>query len=64
MQRDVEAVYCVLETIGELSPRQREVVWWICKGYKQREVAEKMGITQQAVSKHLRIARNRMRGGL
>ena len=58
----LERAYCILETIAELSPRQREVLLLVMRGYRQKEIAEKLAIKQQTVSEHLRRARIRIHG--
>ena len=59
-----ERFICLIETIEELSPRQREVLEYRLAGYTQAETAEKLGITQQAVAYYLRQARNKIRQAL
>ncbi len=40
--------------LSSLSPRQREVYGWICKGKKDREIAEILGISYRTVTEHVR----------
>jgi len=44
-----------------LSPRQKEVITLYLAGWKQREIAAKLGITQQVVSIYKRRAINKLR---
>lgn len=45
---------------GHLTPRQYAAVVLVWRGYLQREVAERLGISQQAVSRLLQRARQRL----
>lgn len=66
MERDIEAGLVQRETLTEwseaLTDAQREAVrlCWV-EGYTQAEAAQMLGVTQQAVSKHLRYARKHAR---
>ena len=57
---ELERKYCIVETIAELSPRQREVLILIIQGYRNKEIALKLGIAQQTVSEYLRRAKVRI----
>lgn len=48
---DVAATNSELE---DLTPREREVVTLIAKGYKYREVSEELGISQKTLETHMR----------
>lgn len=48
---DVAATDSELE---DLTPREREVVTLIAKGYKYREVSEELGISQKTLETHMR----------
>ncbi len=37
----------------EISSREREIVGWVAQGYKNREMADKMFISEQTVKNHL-----------
>ena len=54
------------ETLGDylnaLTDKQREVAKLTFEGYKQREIAQMLGISQSAVSCRLAGARDRLRG--
>ena len=44
-----------------LTRRQREVAWYVERGYTDREIAERLGISDQTVKNHLTGAREKMR---
>lgn len=46
---------------GILTPIQLDVIWlYFAEGYKQNEIAEKIGITPSAVNKHYKKAKERI----
>ena len=46
-------VYRILSRRNGLPPREREIIILIAQGYKNKEIAEKMFITEQTVKNHL-----------
>lgn len=43
-----------------LSPRERETLQWAAEGFTDREIAERMRITDHGVDRHLRAARRKL----
>lgn len=60
-ENELETIYCIMETVEELSPRQREVLELVVQGYTQREVGEMLGISRTAVLEYLKRARANIR---
>jgi len=60
-ENELETMYCILETVDELSPRQRQVLQLVCEGYTQAETAEMLGIAQRTVSEYLKVARKKIK---
>jgi RNA polymerase sigma-70 factor (ECF subfamily) len=54
----------VLAALSELSPTQRRVMAWHLDKYKTKEIAEELGITQEAVRKNLERARKQLKQSL
>jgi len=40
--------------VEDLSPRQKEVLYWICEGKRDREIALILGISYRTVTVHVR----------
>ena len=57
---DPEFLVCLQEAIGELSPRQRQVLLLTVQGYSQREIAEMLGIAQRTACEYLQAARKKL----
>ena len=57
-------ILAVREVVATLSPRRQEICELLMHDCNQREVAERLGVTQQTVSRHvLRIRRAFRRAG-
>jgi DNA-binding NarL/FixJ family response regulator len=42
-----------LATRLQLTPRQKEVAYWICKGYDNRKIAEMLGLARDTAGYHV-----------
>lgn len=47
--------------VKELTDKQRQVADLLLERYTQEEIAEFMGVSQQAVSKHVKLIRNKLK---
>lgn len=55
----------IIKVLSKLTSKQREVLFQIyVNGYKEKEVAQELGVSQQAVSKIKRSALNKLKKGL
>jgi RNA polymerase sigma factor (sigma-70 family) len=57
----LEQRHAVLRALGQLPPRQREVMAWHYDGASHSEIAEALGISPEAVRSNLRKARTALR---
>ena len=58
--------YCISgkelrEAAGTLTERQLEVLWMTAQGMTQKSIGQCLGISQQAVAKHLKYARGKIK---
>lgn len=45
---------------ADLSPRERQALQWAAEGLSDRDISEKMGISEHGVDKHMRSARSKL----
>lgn len=43
----------VKEEVRQLTKRELEIIKMICKGYRNKEIAKSLSLTEQSVKKHL-----------
>ena len=48
----IEIDYTHLATLG-LTPREREVMQWLCEGKRDREIAIILGLSSRTIEKHV-----------
>ena len=51
---DIDEGIAATTTLSRLTPREREVVNLIARGYRYRETSERLGITKKTVENHMR----------
>lgn len=50
------------QTLGDaLTPREREVAWWICRGRSNKEIARHLGVSFNTVNAHAGAIRRKLR---
>lgn len=47
-------VHAALRPLRPLTPQERAVLRWVLRGYRQKEVAERMGLSVSTVDTHCR----------
>ena len=52
--KEIAARMEVIQSAGELSPRQVEVMTWLAKGLTNREIGDQMGISEDGVKAHMK----------
>ncbi|WP_061237954.1 PA1136 family autoinducer-binding transcriptional regulator [Ectopseudomonas composti] len=50
----------LVEGLGRLTPREREVLAWTAAGRRQADIATTLGLSERTVENHLRSARQRL----
>ncbi|MGE8505106.1 MAG: PA1136 family autoinducer-binding transcriptional regulator [Pseudomonas sp.] len=48
------------DSLGKLTPREREVLAWTAAGRRQADIATTLGLSERTVENHLRSARRRL----
>jgi LuxR family quorum sensing-dependent transcriptional regulator len=60
LARSIVLRQCEPKLIVSLTPRELEALQWVAEGKSEREIGERMGISEHGVDKHMRSARQKL----